>query len=179
MTSEILIQELKKIIKPSALIDRDNLVDSLPADFVDTTELDQQKLELSNLINAHPWTKLSWKERNLSANSIMKSENEELSKKIRVINKAIEDKTLAQFDEIFGTIIQKERDGDQSENDGYGSDFTCVLHFTKFDIYLQLSGYYSSYDGHEISWDNVVEVEPREVMVIKYFKKNMQSFSDN
>lgn len=72
----------------------------------------------------------------------------------------IED-TEAYFKELFGEIEYKDGRCDTSE-------FWQVVYFKDHDIYLQISGEYDSYGQGEHSYDDIKEVKPKEVIVIKY-----------
>lgn len=51
---------------------------------------------------------------------------------------------------------------------GDGGDITAILGIG--DQYFQLTGYYSSWDGNDFN-DTVIEVEPKEVTVVRFFPK--------
>lgn len=51
--------------------------------------------------------------------------------------------------------------------DGDGESVKRILFFEEFDIYVQVSGYYSSFSGYR--WNsNVIEVFPKQKMVTFY-----------
>lgn len=72
----------------------------------------------------------------------------------------IED-TEAYFKELFGEIEYKDGRCDTSE-------FWQVLYFKDHDVYLEISGDYDSYGQGEHVYENIYEVKPKEVTVIKY-----------
>ena len=54
-----------------------------------------------------------------------------------------------------------------------GSNWVRVLYFEKHDVYIEVSGYYTSYNGVEFidtSWDTkeIKEVRPKEVIQVIY-----------
>lgn len=51
-----------------------------------------------------------------------------------------------------------------------GSNVVRVYHFTDHDIYLKLTGSYTSYEGYEFydEWNSFTEVKPKKVEVIIY-----------
>jgi hypothetical protein len=51
---------------------------------------------------------------------------------------------------------------------GDGGDITAILGIG--GQYFQLTGYYSSWDGNDFN-DTVIEVEPKEVTVVRFFPK--------
>lgn len=65
-------------------------------------------------------------------------------------------------------------EGYYSEADDYTGPFTRVFHFTDHDIFVKLSGVYSSYAGFEFpgNWNNLQEVFPTEEAIIVYKPKN-------
>lgn len=54
--------------------------------------------------------------------------------------------------------------------EGQGEEWYNTRHFVDHDIYIQVSGYYTSYDGVSISegWDALCEVHPKEKTIIVY-----------
>lgn len=67
-------------------------------------------------------------------------------------------------------IISQE---EQFGGEGEGEDYWIVFKAQKGEevTYWKIPGWYSSSQGSEIEIDNTFEVEPREVMVRKWFKK--------
>jgi hypothetical protein len=79
------------------------------------------------------------------------------------------------FDEDFDD--EEEEEGKEppetetvyNENWGDGNDWIVVLYLPKFDLYVKLEGYYSSWDVSELT--SVVEAEPYEHTETRYRAK--------
>jgi hypothetical protein len=130
---------------------------------------EENDLAMSN-IQKCGWNKVVYGNRNKPEFVEAKTEYERLQKIHSTSRKEYLESIKEDFNNIVGEIVEVERDGDASESDGYGSDFNMVLEFKKFGIFLRFAGYYSSYDGHDVSWNNVKQVEPRQVEVTQYFE---------
>ena len=56
--------------------------------------------------------------------------------------------------------------------EGDGEYCHKVILFKEENIYIKIQASYYSYDGVELDYAEVYEVEPREVVVTQYFKKD-------
>jgi hypothetical protein len=58
---------------------------------------------------------------------------------------------------------------DQQGGEGQGEHWHSVKYFPDHDIYIKVTGYYSSYDGTEIDgWNSCSEVKPRQKVITVY-----------
>lgn len=65
---------------------------------------------------------------------------------------------------ILGEIIEVKQHGGEDQ----GSNWYCVKHFPKHNVYIKTSGYYSSYNGTEFDDGYGHEVKPVEKVVTVY-----------
>lgn len=62
--------------------------------------------------------------------------------------------------------------GYHSLQDGaYGMEWEIVRHFVEHNVYINLGGYYSSYDGLELDDEGLTEVFPKEKIIVVYESK--------
>lgn len=75
-----------------------------------------------------------------------------------------------EYDKLgLGKIVEME-DGSKGGSDR-GSDYRRVFHFVDHNVYLEISGFYSSYDGVDFSgdWEDCSkEVRPYQEMITVY-----------
>lgn len=66
----------------------------------------------------------------------------------------------------LGEVKQIEQHGGEEQ----GSDWYSVQHFIDHDIYIKVSGYYSSYEGTDFSdgWDSCEQVTPQQRTITVY-----------
>lgn len=58
---------------------------------------------------------------------------------------------------------------DQYGGEGMGDDWYAIKHFPDHDVYVKVSGYYSSYDGTDFDgWNCCTEVKPAEKKITVY-----------
>lgn len=55
---------------------------------------------------------------------------------------------------------------EQGDSEGGGSHSEKVIYFEKFDCYVSVTGYYTSYDGTD--WDSWKQVFPKEKTITVY-----------
>ena len=65
---------------------------------------------------------------------------------------------LGEIEEVF-----------QEGGEGEGEHWESVKHFKDHDVYISVSGYYSSYDGTDFDgWEACTEVRPKEKTITVY-----------
>lgn len=74
------------------------------------------------------------------------------------------------LNDIFPNIKSKLGDIELVYSYVNNSDGECefVNHFITHDVYISLSGYYSSYDGYDFDGFEYIEVKPKEKIIIVY-----------
>jgi hypothetical protein len=90
----------------------------------------------------------------------------EILEKLKKENESIEDIAYGDFSEEFGKIEEVDRGGGENK----GSHWYRVYHFVDHNVYLQVTGYYQSYDGTDFhaGWGSCSEVTPKKKEIIVY-----------
>ena len=69
------------------------------------------------------------------------------------------------FIEGIGECIEVQQHGGEDQ----GSEWWSVKFFPDHDVYIKVSGYYSSYNGTDFDgWEDCHQVRPREKVIIVY-----------
>lgn len=89
----------------------------------------------------------------------------EIIEKTKELNLTKEDIAHGDFDEyIFGRVKEVYAKG----GEGKGEHWERVYHFIDHNVYLSMTGYYTSYDGVDCDNYEPVEVKPKEKTITVY-----------
>lgn len=61
---------------------------------------------------------------------------------------------------------------EEVDSEGEGEYYHKIILFKEENIFIKFKASYYSYEGVELDYAEVYEVEPREVVVTQYFKKD-------
>ena len=84
-------------------------------------------------------------------------------KELEVSNEDFADGCFDENDEVLGPWEEVAQKGGEDE----GSEWYSVKHFSKYDVFVRIDGYYSSYNGTNFE-DDIYEVKPVEKTVTVY-----------
>jgi len=97
---------------------------------------------------------------------------------ISILKKELKDVSQFAYSDFDSNIdkLKKElgpfEDIDSHGGEGEGSDWWVVKYFKDHDIYIKVSGYYTSYSGTDFEgWDDCSQVFPKKKTIIVYEAK--------
>lgn len=97
----------------------------------------------------------------------MKLTFKEILSKVEAHYREVEEFAFDHSDDIEGVGAMEEIC--QRGGEGMGDDWYAIKHFPDHDVYIKVSGYYSSYEGTDFGgWDCCTEVRPREKTITVY-----------
>ena len=76
------------------------------------------------------------------------------------------------FEDSFIETHGAEEVDSEGGNEGEGEYCHKIILFKEENIFIKIQASYYSYEGVELDYAEVYEVEPREVVVTQYFKKD-------